>query len=88
MYLVKTPFWLRAIYPSCTWKIPSAEKVIYLSFDDGPHPEATPFVLAELKKYNAKASFFALGKMLKPIKICMRKLFRKGIRWATIPMII
>ena len=65
MYLVKTPFWLRAFYPSCTWKIPSAEKVIYLSFDDGPHPEATPFVLAELKKYNAKASFFCIGKNVK-----------------------
>jgi len=62
MYLVKTPFWLRAIYPSCTWKIPSAEKVIYLSFDDGPHPEVTLFVLAELKNYNAKASFFCIGK--------------------------
>jgi len=62
MYLVKTPFWLRAIYPSCTWKKPSAKKVIYLSFDDGPHEEATPFVLAELKKYNAKASFFCIGK--------------------------
>jgi len=53
---------LRAFYPSCTWKIPSAEKVIYLSFDDGPHPEATPFVLGELKNYNAKASFFCIGK--------------------------
>jgi len=62
MYLVKTPFWLRAIYPSCTWKMPGTEKVIYLSFDDGPHVEATPFVLAELKKYNAKASFFCIGK--------------------------
>jgi len=62
MYLVKTPIWLRSFYPSCTWKIPSAEKVIYLSFDDGPHPEATPFVLAALKKFNAKASFFCIGK--------------------------
>ena len=62
MYLVKTPFWLRAFYPSCTWKMPGTEKVIYLSFDDGPHIEATPFVLAELKKYNAKASFFCIGK--------------------------
>ena len=62
MYLVKTPSWLRSFYPSCTWKIPSAEKVIYLSFDDGPHPEVTPFVLAELKNYNAKASFFCIGK--------------------------
>jgi len=61
MYLVKTPFWLRAFYPACTWKFPSSEKVIYLSFDDGPHPEATPFVLAQLKKFNAKASFFCIG---------------------------
>ena len=62
MYLVKTPFWLRALYPACTWKMPSADKVIYLSFDDGPHPEATPFVLDQLKKYHAKASFFCIGK--------------------------
>ena len=61
MYLIKTPFWLRAFYPGCTWKLPSSEKVIYLSFDDGPHPEATPFVLAQLKKFNAKASFFCIG---------------------------
>ena len=61
MYLIKTPFWLRAFYPKCIWNIPSKEKVIYLSFDDGPHPEATPFVLAELKKYNAKATFFCIG---------------------------
>ncbi len=62
MYLVKTPFWLRALYPACTWRMPSADKVIYLSFDDGPHPDATPFVLDQLKKYNAKASFFCIGK--------------------------
>jgi peptidoglycan/xylan/chitin deacetylase (PgdA/CDA1 family) len=61
MYLIKTPFWLRAIYPNCTWKIPVQEKVIYLSFDDGPDPEATPFVLENLKKYNAKATFFCIG---------------------------
>jgi peptidoglycan/xylan/chitin deacetylase (PgdA/CDA1 family) len=62
MYLIKTPFWLRLIYRSCTWRIPTKEKVLYLSFDDGPHPEATPFVLAELAKFNAKASFFCIGK--------------------------
>ena len=36
--------------------------MLYLTFDDGPHPEATPFVLDELKKYNAKATFFCIGK--------------------------
>ena len=61
MYLIKTPFWLRAFYPRLTWKIPTKKKVIYLTFDDGPHPEATPFVLEILKKYNAKATFFCIG---------------------------
>ena len=62
MYLIKTPFWLRAIYSNCTWKMPTKDKVVYLTFDDGPDPESTPFVLANLKKYNAKATFFCIGK--------------------------
>lgn len=62
MYLIKTPFLLRAFYSSCVWKMPAHEKVIYLSFDDGPHPIATPFVLEQLDMYNAKASFFCIGK--------------------------
>jgi peptidoglycan/xylan/chitin deacetylase (PgdA/CDA1 family) len=61
MYLIKTPFWLKAFYSKCVWDIPSKEKVLYLTFDDGPHPEATDFVLAELKKHNAKATFFCIG---------------------------
>ena len=62
-YFTKTPFWLKKLYPSCLWNYPSAEgKKIYLSFDDGPHAVATPFVLDELKKVNAKASFFCIGK--------------------------
>jgi peptidoglycan/xylan/chitin deacetylase (PgdA/CDA1 family) len=42
--------------------MPTTEKKIFLTFDDGPHPTATPFVLDELKKYNAHASFFCIGK--------------------------
>lgn len=61
-YFVKTPGWLQRLYPSCTWKMPAGNKTIYLSFDDGPHPVATPFVLDQLKKFNAKATFFCIGK--------------------------
>ena len=50
------------LYPDCTWQMPAGEKKLYLTFDDGPHPLATPFVLNELKKYNAKATFFCIGK--------------------------
>jgi peptidoglycan/xylan/chitin deacetylase (PgdA/CDA1 family) len=62
MYLIKTPWWLRALYPTLTWRMPRGEKTIYLTFDDGPHPVATPFVLEELKKAGAKATFFCIGK--------------------------
>ena len=61
-YFKKTPWWLKKIYKSCIWQINTKQNIIYLSFDDGPHPVATPFVLDELKKHNAKATFFCIGK--------------------------
>ncbi len=61
-YLVKTPWWLKKLYPDCTWQLPAGEKKIYLTFDDGPHPTATTFVLDTLRQYNAKATFFCIGK--------------------------
>jgi len=61
-YFTKTPWWLRKLYSDCVWQIPTREKIIYLTFDDGPHPVATPFVLDTLKQYNASATFFCIGK--------------------------
>jgi len=61
-YFVKTPWWIKKIYSFYTWSIPTTEKILYLTFDDGPHPEATPFVLSELKKFDALATFFCIGK--------------------------
>lgn len=61
-YFVKTPGWLQWLYPRCIWQMPANTKTIYLSFDDGPHPIATPFVLDQLKMFNAKATFFCIGK--------------------------
>jgi peptidoglycan-N-acetylglucosamine deacetylase len=60
-YFVKTPLWLQKLFPNMIWKIRTDEKKIFLSFDDGPHPLHTVFVLDELKKYNAKATFFCIG---------------------------
>ena len=62
MYLSKTPRWLRLLYKGCTWSVETQEKVLYLTFDDGPHPSITPFVLDELKKVNARATFFCIGR--------------------------
>lgn len=56
------PWFMKKLYPSLIWEKPTDKKILYLTFDDGPHPIATPFVLDELKKYNAKATFFCIGK--------------------------
>lgn len=61
-HFVKKPKWLRRFYGDCIWEIATNEKVIYLTFDDGPHPTETPFVLDQLAKHNAKATFFFIGK--------------------------
>jgi len=61
VYPVKTNWLMRALYPSFTWQMPENNRNIYLSFDDGPHPQVTPFVLNQLKDFKAKASFFCIG---------------------------
>lgn len=62
LYLVKSPAWLQKIFKGRIWKMDDCEKNIYLTFDDGPHPEVTSSVLNILKTYNAKATFFCIGK--------------------------
>jgi len=61
MYIPYSPFWLQWIYPSLIWHKSRDEKSIYLTFDDGPIPVVTPFVLNTLKSFNAKATFFCIG---------------------------
>lgn len=65
MYLVKTPFWLRLCYRSLIWRKPVKSNRIFLTFDDGPIPIVTPFVLKTLKEYGAKATFFCIGDNIK-----------------------
>ena len=61
MYQTNSPFWLQWFYPTLTWYKNRKEKSIYLTFDDGPIPVVTPYVLNTLKKFDAKATFFCIG---------------------------
>jgi peptidoglycan/xylan/chitin deacetylase (PgdA/CDA1 family) len=61
MYLVKTPWILKKLYPNLIWNARRDARSIFLTFDDGPIPIVTPFVLNILKKHNAKATFFCIG---------------------------
>ncbi len=53
--------WLRWIYPKAYWRMDRTEKKVYLTFDDGPIPEATPFILDTLRERGIKATFFMVG---------------------------
>lgn len=61
MFIAKTPKLVQAFMPAYTWRIPTDERVLYLTFDDGPIPEVTPWVLDTLRPYNARATFFCVG---------------------------
>lgn len=61
MYLVKTPKFVQTLLPQFLWKVPTQDKVLFLSFDDGPIPEVTPWVLEQLRDYDARATFFCVG---------------------------
>lgn len=65
LYFTKTPRVISRIFSKYTWRFDEDNKEIYLTFDDGPTPEVTNFVLTELKKHNAKATFFCIGKNIK-----------------------
>jgi len=65
MYLHKTPFLIRFFFPRFWWKRQTDENIIYLTFDDGPIPVVTEWVLETLRQYNAKATFFCVGQNIK-----------------------
>ena len=77
-YLVRTPWWLKLLYPQCIWEMPAEGNKLYLSFDDGPHEEATPFVLDLLKQFNAKASFFCIGNNVAKYPAIYQRILEEG----------
>ena len=61
MFIEQPPWFYRALFPGVIWRIPAKKKCVYLTFDDGPIPEVTPWVLDILDKYGVKATFFCVG---------------------------
>ncbi len=75
------PKWLRWKYPNAIWDFflqPTSSNAIYLTFDDGPNPETTPWLLDLLDKYDAKATFFCLGKNVTENPQLFQQLIAKG----------
>ena len=61
MFIEQPAIYLRWLYPRAYWRMDRHEKAVYLTFDDGPIPEATPFILDTLKTFEVKATFFMVG---------------------------
>lgn len=78
LYFVKNPRWMQRLFPRQTWEMGREEKKLYLTFDDGPHPDHTGFVLDELKKYDARATFFCIGKNVNLYKEMYQRIREEG----------
>ena len=72
------PRFIQRLYPERIWAFSREEKSIYLTFDDGPIPEVTPWVLDELKKYNAKATFFCIGENVQKHPEIFQRILSEG----------
>ena len=72
--------WLRWLYPRATWRMDRHEKAVYLTFDDGPIPEATPFILDTLAEHGIKATFFMVGDNVRKYPELYEKVVAAGHR--------
>jgi peptidoglycan-N-acetylglucosamine deacetylase len=75
---IKTPAIIKKLFPKLVWSIPNQEKKLYLTFDDGPTPEVTEWVLNQLKKYHAKATFFCIGENIHNHPDIFKKVLEEG----------
>ncbi len=71
-------FFFRLFFPSALWRVRNVDNAIFLTFDDGPTREATDFVLAELAKHQAKATFFCIGDNVRKNQDVYQKVLAAG----------
>ena len=77
-YWNKTNFFIKKIFSNYIWSVPNRSKIVYLTFDDGPTPKITDFVLSELNKFNAKATFFCIGENIKKHPELFQNILNQG----------
>ncbi|MFV5691655.1 polysaccharide deacetylase family protein [Flavobacterium sp. LT1R49] len=77
-YWIKTNRIIKKIFSNYTWDIPNSENKVYLTFDDGPIPEITEWVLEQLKKYDVKATFFCIGDNIDKHSEVFKKVINAG----------
>jgi peptidoglycan/xylan/chitin deacetylase (PgdA/CDA1 family) len=73
MIWIKTHWLIKKLFSNYIWEMPNSKNKIYLTFDDGPTPEITEWTLQQLKKHNAKATFFCIGDNIKKYPKSLKK---------------
>ena len=78
LYWIKTNWIIKKIFSNYTWDVSNTSNTVYLTFDDGPIPEVTEWVLDELKKYDLKATFFCIGENIDKHPEIFKKIISRG----------
>jgi peptidoglycan/xylan/chitin deacetylase (PgdA/CDA1 family) len=77
-YWIKTRWFIKKLFPGYIWDLPAAQKTVYLTFDDGPIPEVTEWVLDLLKVHGIKATFFCIGDNIEKNPHIFKKVIKDG----------
>lgn len=78
MFIEQPTMWLRWLYPKALWRMDANEHSVYLTFDDGPIPESTPFILDTLARYGIKATFFMVGDNVRKYPELYQRIVEEG----------
>lgn len=78
MFIEQPPLFYRILFPECVWRLHRKRKCVYLTFDDGPIPEVTPWVLDTLDQYGVKATFFCVGDNVRRNPKLFEEIKRRG----------
>lgn len=77
-YFIKTHRLVKLLFRSYTWNFSRREHAVYLTFDDGPTPGITPWVLEQLRQFNAKATFFCVGEQVAKFPALYQQVMAEG----------
>ncbi|MCR4919939.1 MAG: polysaccharide deacetylase family protein, partial [Prevotella sp.] len=80
MIIEQPAIYLRWLYPGALWRMDRRERSVYLTFDDGPIPESTPFILDTLRQRRVKATFFMVGDNVRKYPELYRQIVEQGHR--------
>ncbi|MGN0069990.1 MAG: polysaccharide deacetylase family protein [Prevotella sp.] len=78
MIIEQPATWLRWLYPSAIWRMDKNDHSVYLTFDDGPIPESTPFILKTLREFDIRATFFMVGDNVRKYPDLYRQIVDEG----------